>query len=254
MKISIITICYNNERDIRSTVESVINQSYCNIEYIIVDGLSQDKTLDIVSEYRNGIAKIISEPDKGLYDAINKGIQNATGDVVGLIHAGDRLYNKYIIEKIAHSFTKNNDIDIIYGHSKIVNIKGQTVRVNKSPEYNSKYLKWGWAPSHLSIYTKRILFEKYGYYNLDLHPISDYEWIIRYFYVYKLNIRLLNEFIVKFSLGGVSTSNYSKLFNKETVERFNRAWTINHISAPFGITYLKYLYKVKQYMLAIFYK
>ena len=123
MKVSIITISYNNEQDILTTIESVLNQTYKNIEYIIIDGASKDRTLEIVDEYKYGITKIISEPDKGIYDAINKGVQAATGEIIGLIHAGDSLYDDLVIEKIANEFREDSGVHAVYGHSLIVNSK-----------------------------------------------------------------------------------------------------------------------------------
>jgi glycosyltransferase len=251
MKISIITICFNNETDIRPTLESVVNQTYPDIEYIIVDGSSTDNTLEIVNEYKSKIAKIISEPDKGLYDAINKGIKNATGDVVGLIHAGDRLYDRYVVEKIVKHF-ENNNIDISYGHSKIVNRDDLPVRINRSPEYKPSLVRWGWMPSHQSIYVKRKLFEKYGYYNLDLHPSSDYEWFLRYFYFNRLHIKRINEYIIKFSTGGISTQNYMNRFHSDAKIQIKNCWKINGENPPPYIVYLKLVRKIKQFILAIF--
>ena len=129
MKISIITICYNNERDIRATIESVVNQTYSNIEYIIVDGASKDGTLSIVNEYKDNITKVISEPDNGLYDAINKGLHNSTGEIVGMIHAGDRLNNNRVIETIAN-FYVNNNVDITYADSVSVDESNTIKRIN----------------------------------------------------------------------------------------------------------------------------
>jgi glycosyltransferase involved in cell wall biosynthesis len=249
MKVSIITICYNNEKDIKLTIESVINQSYKNIEYIIIDGGSKDSTLNIVSDYKETITTLISEKDKGLYDAINKGIKYATGDIVGLIHAGDRIDNNFVVKKIV-SFFENSKIDVSYGHSKIVDKNDKSVRINKSPEYNKKNIRKGWMPSHQSIYIRRELFSKIGLYSLELHPDSDYEFFLRYFYFNNLNIKLLDEYIVKFSLGGVSSKNYSSRLSKESKNRVLRSWSINGVKPPFGIFYLKILRKFKQFYLA----
>ena len=251
MKISIITICYNNEKDIRSTIESVISQTYSNIEYIIIDGASKDKTLDIANEYQENISKIISEPDKGLYDAINKGIKAATGDIVGLIHAGDCLHDNNVIEKIVNNFQTNN-IDISYGNSKIVNDKNRPVRINISPEFKRSLVKKGWMPSHQSIYVRRELFDKYGYYNLDLHPSSDYEWFLRYFYFNTPRIKRLNEFIIRFSMGGISTKSYTSRLKTESKNQIKECWILNGENPPRGIVYFKLIRKIQQFLLAIF--
>jgi glycosyltransferase len=248
MKISIITICFNNETDIRPTLESVVNQTYSDIEYIIVDGASADNTLAIVNEFKRRITKIISEPDKGLYDAINKGIKSATGNVVGLIHAGDKLYDNTVIAKIAKHF-QDNDIDISYGHSKIVNKKDIAVRINKSPEYKRSLVRWGWMPSHQSIYVKRELFDRYGYYNLDLHPISDYEWFLRYFYFNQLKVKRIDSYIIKFSLGGISTRSYTDRLRSSYKNRIKDCWKINGENPPKGIVYYKLIRKIKHLIL-----
>lgn len=250
-KISIITICLNNANSIRDTIESVINQSYPNIEYIVIDGGSTDGTAIILDTYKNKISRIVSEPDKGLYDAINKGLKLATGDIVGLIHAGDRLFDHFIIEKIAKHFFKY-DIDLMYGHSLIVNSKDQPVRVNKSPEYKRSLVSFGWMPSHQSIYMKRCLLELYGYYNLELHPSSDYEFFLRYFYFNQLNIKRLDEFVLKFSMGGRSTRNYMN--NLKAQKQHIGCWLVNGRKPPFYLVPMKILRKVRQYVLATQYR
>lgn len=249
MKISIITISFNNEKDIRSTIESVINQTYDKIEYIVVDGRSSDKTLDIIKEYKNKIAKIISEPDKNLYDAINKGIKIASGDIVGLIHAGDQLHDKHVIEKIADHF-KENKIDISYGHSKIINSDSKPIRINKSPAFKRTLVRKGWMPSHQSIYIRKNLFEKFGYYRTDIGGIGDYELFIRYFYLKDPVIQRFDEFVVKFSLGGMSTRSYSEKLHKSYRSITKKCWELNGLKPPFGIVYLKLLRKPLQFFRA----
>ena len=244
MKVSIVTICYNNELDIRHTIESVINQTYHNIEYIIVDGNSKDSTLNIVNEYSGHISKIISEPDKGIYDAINKGIKSATGDIVGLIHAGDELYDNNVIEKVAICFSESN-IDALYGHSKILSEDGtKVVRINKSPEYNESLFRNGWFPSHQSFYAKRELFDKLGLYNLKYRIAADYELLFRFIYVNKVTVKLLDEYLIKFKVGGTSTKSVTNIINlnKECIN----AWHDNGIKMPFYTIPLKLLRKVKQ--------
>ena len=244
MKISIISIAFNNEKDIRGTIDSVIMQDYKSIEHIIVDGVSTDNTLDIVRSYGDKIDKVISEPDKGIYDAINKGIKNATGDVVGLIHAGDRLYDSTTISDIVEHFTKN-DIDASYGHSVITNSKDEAVRINKSPEFKRSHFKRGWMPSHQSIYIRRELFDKLGYYRLDLGGSGDYEFVLRYFYFNDLKVKLLDRFIIKFSLGGLSTSNYHKILS--TQKTHVKCWELNGEKPPFYMIPLKLGRKIPQF-------
>jgi len=257
MKISIITICFNSEKDIRATIESVVNQSYPEIEYIIKDGGSKDSTVSIADEYKErfeGIAgrsfRVISCKDKGIYDAINQGIEAATGDVVGLIHAGDRLFDNSVIEKIAKFFEANPNLDISYGNSKIVNDVEKVIRVNRSPEFNGSLIRRGWFPSHQSIYTRKGIFEKYGMYDTNIGWAADYQWFIRLFYVQKLNIKLLDEYIVRFSNGGTSTQSYKSRFTKAHREMMENCWRTNGVEPPKGIVYWQIFRKIKQLLLA----
>lgn len=251
LKISIVTICYNNAKQIRATIESVVNQSYKNIEYIIIDGKSSDDSPNIIREYEKHLYKYVSEPDQNLYDAINKGLKLATGDVVGLIHAGDRLFNNEIIQKIADHFYIN-DIDIMYGNSILVNDKNIPVRVNRSPEYKKYLVKMGWMPSHQSIYMKKEILDKTGYYNLDLHPSADYEFFLRYFYFNNYKIKRLNEFVLRFATGGRSTRNYMN--NLRGQKQHIQCWKVNGEKPPFFLIPLKLLRKPRQFAVAAFYR
>ena len=250
MKISIITICYNSERMIRSTIESVLSQTYADIEYIVKDGGSKDGTLAIVNEYKDRIAKVISCPDKGIYDAINQGIEAATGDVIGLIHSGDSLYDEHTIEKIAAFYEANKDLQISYGHSVIVNEGGKVVRVNRSPEYKKSLCRRGWFPSHQSIYARKEVFDHFGGYDTKIGWAADYQWFIRTFYVQSLNIRLLDEYIVRFSTGGTSTSNYKSRLTKKHREMMENCWRTNGVEPPFGIVGWQVFRKIKQIIMA----
>jgi len=247
-KISVVTIAYNNVDDIRPTIESVLHQSYDNIEYIVVDGNSTDGTIDIINEYQSKIDRIISEPDDGMYDAINKGIRASSGDIVGLIHAGDRLYNSDVIQKISSHF-QDNDIDASYGQSVLVGQDDNPVRVNISPEFSRSLFKKGWMPSHQSIYIRREIFDKLGLYRTDLGGSGDYEFVLRYFYFNDLKVKRLDDYIIRFSMGGRSTSNYHKIFKTQRVHV--NCWKINGESPPFYMVPLKLMRKIPQFARAL---
>ncbi len=243
LKISIITIAYNNASDIEPTLRSVSEQTYENIEYIVVDGASTDGTLDIIDRYRDSIDVLISEPDDGMYDAINKGIKRSTGDVVGLIHAGDRLHDKDVVGKIAAHFV-NNDIDAMYGYSRIVDRSGNLRMINISPEYSKFRIRMGWMPSHMSIYLRRECFEKFGYYRNDLGGSGDYELFLRHFYFNDMKVKLLKEYIILFTLGGRSTRSFRVKLASQKVHR--RCWALNGRRAPLLMTPLKMCRKFPQ--------
>lgn len=252
MRVSIITICYNNERDIRPTLESVINQTYQDIEYIVVDGASTDGSMNIINEYKDHICKIISEPDSGMYEALNKGFRASTGDVVGMIHAGDRLYDELVVEKIANCYVHNN-VDVTYGHSKIVDGNDVPRRINRSPKYSLNLVRRGWMPSHQSIYCRRELFDKFGYYRTDLGSGGDYEWFIRYFYRYsdQIKIQLIDEYVVRFSLGGQSTKNVWRKLSNKHFSLIKNCWKLNGLNPPYLIVWMMFSRKIRQYLLAI---
>ena len=244
MKVSLITICFNNEKEIAQTIESVVNQTYLNIEYIVIDGKSQDDTINIINNYRKNISHIISEKDEGIYDAINKGIDKAKGDIIGLIHGGDLLYDNFVIEKIVNHF-ELNDIEALYGHSKIYSSDGKkVVRINKSTSYKHKLFRIGWFPSHQSFYAKRKLFLKYGNYNIKYQIAADYELVLRFLYLHKIKVKLLDEYIIKFKLGGTSTKSLKNIIklNKECMN----AWNDNGMIMPFYLIPLKLYRKVVQ--------
>lgn len=246
MKVSLITICYNNELVVENTIRSVINQTYRDIEYIIVDGLSKDRTLCIVEEFKNHITRIISEKDEGIYDAINKGILASTGEIVGLIHAGDELHDCFVVENVVSCFKENN-VDALYGHSKVLSEDGlRVVRLNKSPTYRRKLFRIGWFPSHQSFYAKRSLFDLYGIYNISYKIAADYELLFRFMYKNKIKVRLLDKYIIKFKLGGTSTKSvYNILYqNYECI----KAWYINGYRIPLYTIPLKFFRKSFQYL------
>lgn len=247
IKISIVTICFNNAAVIEATLTSVLEQSYAHIEYLVVDGGSSDGTLAVVDRYRDKIARVINGPDKGLYDAINKGLQAASGEVVGLIHGGDRLYDKDTLARIAHLFQQKQP-DVIYGHSVMVDEQGRAVRVNRSPVFRRWRIPLGWMPSHQSIYLRRELLDSLGYYRLELHPGADYEFFLRYFYFNRLKIERLNAYVLRFAIGGRSTRDYRN--NLRAQKQHRDCWRANGGRPPFYLVPCKLLRKPVQFVRA----
>lgn len=206
MKISIITVCYNSETTIEDTLKSVLKQTYKDYEYIIVDGKSKDNTLDIIKKYETkfkGRLKWISERDKGLYDAMNKGIKMASGDIVGIINSDDILADKMVFKKIIRTF-ENRNCDAIYADLVIKDENlDKTVRVFNAKKGNYKV---GWYPPHPTLYVKKKLYDKYGTYNQKYKIAADYDFMLRILKKSKLKICYINEVMVHMRSGGISTA------------------------------------------------
>lgn len=208
MKVSIITICYNRKETIASSIESVLSQDYHNIEYIVIDGNSTDGTKEIIKSYDEKISTYISEPDKGMYDALNKGLKIATGEIIGLMHSDDEFYDNEVISRIVAMFKKSPSSDGIYGNGiYVTNDKNERiVRDRISGIYDHKKIESGWLPLHPTVYIKKEIIEKFGYYNLDFKIASDTEFLLRYLFKRKINLTYVNSYVVKMRIGGLSTS------------------------------------------------
>ncbi len=247
MKISIITVCYNSAEFIASCIESILNQTYTDIEYIIVDGGSTDRTLEIVSSYRNGVTRLISEPDNGIYNAMNKGIKIATGEIVGILNSDDFLSNNDIIQIIADEF-KNDSIDVIYGDVQFVrpdNLK-KIIRYYSSKNFYPGKFRYGFMPAHPSFYTKRRFYYELGYFNEDYKIGADFELMIRFFYRNNLKSKYLPVPFVTMRTGGVSNKS---LYSNITLNReIKRACSENGIKTNFLLIYLKYFIKIFEFI------
>lgn len=243
MKISIITATYNSATTIRDTIESVIAQDYDDIEHIIVDGASKDKTLEIVKGYGDKIAKIISEPDKGIYDAMNKGIKSATGDVVGILNSDDFFTSKDVLSTVAKTFMEN-DIDALYGDVHFVNSENleKSVRYYSSAIFKPSLFRFGFMPAHPSFYMKRSCYDKYGLYSLDYKIASDYDLLIRYLYKHKIKYKYIKKDFVTMRTGGVSTENLNSriTLNKEIITSCGKYG----IRTNMFFLLIKYFYKI----------
>lgn len=208
MKISIITATYNSAETVRDTIESVLLQDYNDIEYIIIDGGSKDNTLDIVYEYKDKIFKVISEPDKGIYDAMNKGIKLATGDVVGILNSDDFYTSNNVISKIVTEFKNNRNVDAVYGDIHFVSSDdlNTCVRYYSSKMFHSGFMRFGFMPAHPSFYVKRECYMKYGVYSLDYKISADFDLLVRFICKYKISCKYIPMDFVTMRRGGASTA------------------------------------------------
>lgn len=216
MKISVITVCFNSSKTIEKTFQSVLNQKYNNIEYIVIDGGSSDSTLEIIKKYTKYISKFISEPDKGLYDAMNKGIELATGDLVGILNSDDIYSDSKVLYNIAN-FHKHNNIEVSLGNIIQITNSGKITRKYSGKNWSPEKLKIGYMPPHPSLFFKRELFEEYGNYHLDFVSGADYELIVRFFLKNNISWKFSNITTTKMLIGGISTSGLSSyiLISKE---------------------------------------
>jgi glycosyltransferase involved in cell wall biosynthesis len=223
MKISIITVCYNSETSIDKTLQSIANQTYKDIEYIIIDGGSTDGTLDLIEKYRHNITKQISEVDAGLYDAMNKGIQLATGELVGILNSDDTFFNNHVLEDVSN-FHKKHVIEASIGDIVQHNEHGKIVRTYKADKWNPQKLKIGFMPPHPAIFFKRSLFDTFGLYELDFIIGADYELITRFFLKNNITWKYSGMTTTAMLIGGLSSSGMSsyKLISKEIGKALDR--------------------------------
>lgn len=209
MKISIITVCYNSSTTIRDTINSVLTQTHPHIEYIIIDGASTDNTLAIIGEYQDKIACVISEPDKGLYDAMNKGIQIATGDFIGTLNSDDLFDNPKVIENLVNFLNKHSDLDavytdLIYVSQHDTNKKTRTYRVKNISLWK---IRFGFMLPHPTFYVKRKLFKKLGFYKINYRVAADFELMLR-FLLNRISIARLPITMVRMREGGISSTGF----------------------------------------------
>ena len=205
MKFSLITVSFNNAAHIKDTIESIIAQDHPNIEYIVVDGASTDGTVDIVGAYGERVDTFISEPDKGVYDAMNKGIAAATGDIIGFVNADDMLASPNVISTLDKAFEMGGE-DSIYGDAYMVDPDDiqKVKRFWQGGEYDREQFRRGWMPPHLGTYIKRKCYLEHGSFRKDLPVSADYELMLRFMYKHRIRVRYLPKVIVRFRLGGVS--------------------------------------------------
>lgn len=247
LTVSIITVSYNSENTIIDTIESVINQDYPFIEYIIVDGNSKDGTMNIIGGYGSKIQRVISEPDKGIYDAMNKGLQLASGDIVGILNSDDYYVDNTVISNVAACF-EVAAVDAMYSDLLYVNTKKgveRVVRYWKSGMYNRNRFLFGWMPPHPTFFVRRSVYKSYGDFNLTLKSAADYEIMLRFLYKHSISCTYLPKVTIKMRTGGVSNASLNNRIRANREDR--KAWQINNIRPYFFTLFFKPLLKISQY-------
>jgi glycosyltransferase len=215
MKFSIITAVYNNVNEISHAVNSVLSQTYPDIEYIIIDGASTDGTREVIQSFGSRISKLLSEPDKGIYDALNKGISLATGDVVGILHSDDIFESINSIENIAKIFQKTN-CDAVYGDLLYVakNEPSKIIRNWKSAPFRVENFSRGWMPAHPTLFVKKKVYDEFGLFDPHYKIAADYDWMLRTLGSGRLSCEYLPEVISRMKLGGASNKSLKNIWQK----------------------------------------
>jgi glycosyltransferase involved in cell wall biosynthesis len=247
MKVSIITITYNSAATVEDTLRTVVSQDYPDIEYIIIDGKSKDNTLNIIDKYKDSIARLISEKDKGLYDALNKGIKQATGDVVGMLHSDDLYAHNNVITNVVKTFAENPEADAVYADLVFVNRNdtNKAMRVWESGEYKEGSFLQGWMPPHPTFFVKKNIYEKLGGFNTGLKLSADYELMLRFIHKNNIKLAYLKETIVKMRMGGVSNVSFFVKLKANLEDKM--AWRMNGMKPKVTTMLMKPLRKIKQY-------
>ncbi|MEK7257486.1 MAG: glycosyltransferase family 2 protein [Bacteroidota bacterium] len=246
MKISIITVSFNSAKTIEDTIQCVLNQTYKNIEYIVVDGASKDETPHIIQKYQEQITKVISEPDYGIYDAMNKGIRAATGDVIAFLNADDSYVSNRVLERVIQAF-QEHDTDSVYGDLCYVSEENtnEILRYWKAGTYTETSFLNGWMPPHPTFFVKRSVLEKYGIFDPTFRLSGDYELILRLLYKHKISAHYIPFCMVKMRIGGNGNKWIENRLMSNLEDRL--AWKKNKLKFRLYTPYLKPMRKIFQF-------
>lgn len=245
MKVSIITVCFNAQKYIKSCIDSVLMQDYPEIEYIIIDGKSKDNTVEILKSYGDKITRWISEPDKGLYDAMNKGVALATGEVIGFLNADDVMAYSGAVSDVIKTMQEQKS-DAIIGdvvHTKEENLD-EVIRHHHSRGYKPSHFEWGMMPAHLSFYTRKKFYTEFGGFDTQFRICADYDLMMRFLYIHKISFYYLPKVLVKMRTGGLSNQGLKSIIriNKE----IKKSCMKNNVPTNWLKIYSKYFVKVFQ--------
>jgi glycosyltransferase involved in cell wall biosynthesis len=249
MKVSIITVVYNREACIETAIESVLNQSYSPIEYIVIDGNSKDGTRGKIQAYGNRVSKFISEPDKGIYDALNKGISIATGDIIGILHSDDYFSNDSIVSKVANILAADKSLDAVYGDVCFVNKENpsRVLRYYSSQNFSNNKFEYGYMPAHPSFFCRKVCFDKFGLYRTDMKIGADLDLLLRFMAIHKINTRYIPLCTTKMSAGGTSTAGIKSILTIN--QEFKRSLQEHGFHASYFKLYLRYFSKWREFFL-----
>ncbi|AEL26827.1 glycosyltransferase family 2 protein [Cyclobacterium marinum] len=243
LKISLITVTYNSAQTLQDTISSVAKQEYPDIEYIVVDGSSKDNTVDIIRRNESTISNWVSEPDKGMYDAMNKGINMATGDVIGILNSDDFFFDTKVLAEIAAAFNTSSSPDAVIGDIVFVDDEDENkiIRRYSAKKWKPSKFAWGYMPPHPSFFVRKEFFDKLGPYKTDYKIAADYELLIRFLLKGKINWKYLPIVTTKMRMGGLSTQGFQSLvtLNKEIA----RGCKENQVYTNPAMIYSKYLFK-----------
>lgn len=247
MKISIITIAYNSAETIEATIQSVIAQEYTDVEYIIIDGASKDTTMDVVDRYRDQIAVVVSEPDKGIYDAMNKGVARATGEVVGILNSDDFYADNTVLSDVAARF-KETGADAVYADLVYVERDNpdKVVRYWKSKPYTPGMFRKGWMPAHPTFFLKNECYRAHGTYSTELRSAADYELMLRMLEKHAISAVHLPRVLTKMRVGGQSNVSLKNRIRANKEDR--RAWKMNGLTPAWYTLTVKPLSKLTQFI------
>ncbi len=244
LKISLITVCYNAKNTIEHCIQSVAAQSYKNLEYIIIDGGSTDGTVEIINQYRERVNIFLSEPDQGIYDAMNKGIKLAGGDIIGMLNADDSFADSGVLAAVAEAF-QQPDALITYGDLNYVNAEDKIIRKWRSGAYKPGLFNRGWMPPHPTFYCKRELFSRFGYYSLEYGTAADYELMLRFMHLNGIYAYYINKVLINMKVGGISNKNFGARVKGLFFDL--KAMNKNGIFIPIITLIFKPLRKIHQY-------
>ena len=246
MKVSVITATFNSAATLTDTLSSVRDQTYPLVEHLIIDGGSKDNTMEIVAGFPH-VKQICSEKDRGIYDAMNKGVKRATGDIVGILNSDDFYASENVLREVVDTFQQSG-CDAVYGDLQYVDKDdvSKIVRYWRSGPYQHGAFKWGWMPPHPSFFVRRALYDRFGFFNLDMETAADYELMLRMIHKEGASLQYLPNVLVKMRTGGASNASLASRLKANTDDR--KAWEINGVKPYWFTLYLKPIRKITQFI------